>query len=508
MPPPPEHDPRTSSETGEPVSRSDLKEQSVTGGLASLSGQAVIFVLRFGALLVLARLLQPEDFGLMAMAVVVTSFLTLFRDLGLSDATIQRPEISDAQVNTLFWVNVAVGALATVTCAASAPVLAWFYDDPRLIGVVLGLSGGLLISAVRVQPQALLKRRMAFRTIVRVEVVSHTLAVIAAVTAALFGAGYWALVVQYLCMEAAATAGTFWVVRWSPSRPSWSEGAGDLLRFGGDLTGFHLVNYAARNADDILIGRVLGAQALGFYSNAYKLLLAPIRLIRRPVSNVVIPALSRLQDDGEAFRRYVRSALSRLVFISMPIITFTFADAERVVAVLLGPGWDPVVPIFRILAVAALAQSFNVVTGWSYTALGETRRWFRWGVIYSAFITVSFVAGIPWGVHGVAAAYAAATWLILLPGLQYCFAASPLTLMDVWRSIWRPLTASTLSAAAVILGGQAFGGAAWEDSLPGLAVNASAFVISYIGVLWLLPGGPSFLKHTFRLVTSYAFPDR
>ena len=490
------------------VSRSELKQRSVNGGLASLTGQGVIFLLRFGSLLVLARLLAPSDFGLIAMAAAVTSFLTLFQDLGLSDATVQRRRVSRAQVSTLFWVNVGVGIAAMLACAASAPAISWFYGDTRLTSVVVALSVGLLLSGIRVQPRALLRRRMAFRTLVRVEVVAHASAVASAITAGWMGVGYWALVAQYLTMEVVATVGILWMARWAPNKPAWTDGANDLLRFGRDLTGFHLVNYAARNADDILIGRMLGAQVLGFYANAYKLLLAPIRLIRRPISNVVIPALSRLQDDHKAFRHYVRFALSRLVFVSMPIIAFAFAEADRVVWVLLGTGWEPVVPIFRVLAVAALAQSFNVVTGWSYTALGETRRWFQWGLIYSGFITSSFIVGLPWGVQGIAVAYTAATWLILVPSLSYCFSVSPLRLVDVGRSVWRALLASTLSAAGVMLMNQYLPDSLGDEPWVALTLSIVAFTVAYLGLVWLLPGGRAFLIHTIRLVISNATSTR
>jgi PST family polysaccharide transporter len=433
------------------------------------------------------------------MVAAVTSFVQLFKDLGLSMATVQRAEVTGGQVNALFWVNVAVSALATLITALLSPGIAWFYADPRLVPVTLALASGIFLSGLSVQHEALMKRQMRFTAIAVIEVAAVTASVILAIAAAWLGADYWALVVQQLSRVIFATLGAWIACSWRPSRPRWAQGARSMLAFGGHLTGFRLLNYFARNADDILIGRFVGAEALGYYTRAYKLLLAPIELIRNPISNVVIPSLSRLQDKPERFRGYSMRALSIIVFLSMPLITFCFAEADRLVLLALGPQWTEAAAIFRVLAAAAFVQSFNMVTGWSFTSLGQTDRWFKWGILFALLIVTSFIAGLPWGAYGVASGYAIANYLILLPSLWYCFKTSHLRIRDVFSTIWRPAVAS-ISASILTI----WVASLLPNNLPlilHVLLSGVIFSLIYLGGWSLLPNGLSFLNWIRNLAT-------
>lgn len=476
----------------------DLRSRSIKGGVATLGSQAGTFALNFGALVVLARLLTPEDFGLIAMVAAVTSFVRLFKDLGLSTATVQRDTVTGGQVNALFWVNVSVSTAATLLTAAVAPAVAWFYGDPRLVAITIALAAGILLSGLSVQHEALLKRQMRFGTIAIVDVSAVAGSVIAAIVVAWLGADYWALVVQQVSRAGFGALGAWVACSWRPGRPQWAEGARDMLAFGGNLTGFRFVNYFARNADDILIGRFVGAQALGYYTRAYKLLLAPIELIRNPISNVVIPSLSRLQDNPVRFRGYTRRALSMIVFLSMPLITFCFAEADRLVLLALGPQWTESAAIFRVLAAAAFVQSFNMVDGWSFTALGQTGRFFAWGLVSSSVVIASFVAGLPWGAYGVAVAYSIAMYVLLIPGLWFCFRTSPLRLRDVFVAVWRPAVASIVAAALVVGFNQDVNQDGWPP-LVHVALSLAVFGGGYLGLWALLPGGRDYLQRLWSM---------
>ena len=475
----------------------DLRGRSIRGGAATLLSQVGKFVLNVGATMILARILAPEAFGLLAMVVAVTSFVTLFKDLGLSMATVQQAEVSGEQVNALFWINVAVSAGVTLVMGALSPAIAWFYAEPRLVEITLALATGLLVSGFSVQHQALMKRQMRFTALAVVEVAATLGSVLVAVAAAWQDTGYWALVFQQLSRELFITLGSWIACTWRPGRPAWASGLRSMLAFGGNLTGFRLVNYFARNADDILIGRFVGAQGLGYYTKAYKLLLAPIELIRRPISNVVIPSLSRLQDNPERFRSYSMRALSIIVFLSMPLTTFAFAEADRLVLFVLGPQWDQTAQIFRVLAAAAFVQSFNMVTGWSFTALGQTDRWFKWGLFSSSTLVASFVIGINWGAYGVAVAYAASNYLLLVPSFIYCFKTSHLGTSQIFRNVWKPALAS-VAAAGFVLGINHF---ANQGSLliGHLIVSTLGFALAYLGSWAFLPGGTAYLTKMYRL---------
>lgn len=476
---------------------SDLRERSIRGGAATVLSQVSKFLLNLGATMILARILAPEAFGLIAMVAAVTSFVMLFKDLGLSMATVQQAEVSEEQVNALFWINVAVSTGVMVLTAALAPGIAWFYDEPRLVGITVALATGLFASGVSVQHQALMKRQMRFVALAVVEVSATLGSVLVAVGAAWQGAGYWALVFQQLAREVFITLGSWMACSWRPGRPAWASGLRSMLAFGGHLTGFRLVNYFARNADDILIGRFVGAQALGYYTKAYKLLLAPIELIRRPISNVVIPSLSRLQNKPERFRGYSMRALSIIVFLSMPLITFAFAEADRLVLFVLGPQWDETARIFRVLAAAAFVQSFNMVTGWSFTSLGQTDRWFKWGLFSSLVLVISFAIGLAWDAYGVAVSYTIANYLLLLPSFLYCFKTSHLQTTDILRNVWKPALASIAASGSVLVINHYFN---QGGSLIGhLIISMVGFTLAYLGSWMLLPQGPSYLNKMYRL---------
>lgn len=488
---------------------SDLKGRSVRGGAITMGTQGVRFALKMGALVVLARLLTPRAYGLLAMVTAVTSLIEMFKNLGLSMATVQRAEVHHGQINALFWINVLLGIGATTLTAAAAPLVTWFYGEPALTDITIALSGAIFLSSLAVQHQALLQRQMRFAAMAVADIVGLVSGIGAAVATAWLGAGYWALVLMRLVQTAVRTGITWMVCRWRPSRPSFGgEGVRSMLSFGGHLTGFRFLNYFARNADDVLIGRYIGSASLGLYNQAYKLLLAPLRLIRTPVSNVVLPALSRLQNEPTRYRAYTRQALAAITFLCMPIITFLFAEAHRVVLLVLGPQWIESAEIFRILAVVALIQSFNLVNGWSYQSLGQTDRWLHWGIFYSAAIITSFAVGLQWGVQGVAMAYTLINYALLLPSFAYCFKTSMLRISDVFSAVWKPAVAALAAAAAAILLSPTTIANAPAQLAGQLALSGVLFGTVYFLSWLLLPGGRAYLAQLLTLtrhVVSHSF---
>ncbi len=429
----------------------NLRRRSVRGGAVTLSAQGCKFVLGLASTAVLARLLTPDDFGLIAMVLVLTAFVDRFKDMGLAMSTVQRAEINHRQVSTLFWVNVGFGVLITLATMSLAPVVAWFYGDPRLTNVTLVLACAFIFGSLTVQHQALLRRQMRFSALATIEVVSLFLGVTAAVVAAWAEIGYWALVVQQVVTVIATMFAVWLLCGWRPGRPVRHAGVGPMLAFGGHLAGANLLNYVVRNLDNLLIGWRCGAGPLGIYSKAYQLLLLPIQLINSPVSGVAVPILSRLQDKPDQFRATYRKAIQMLVSIGMPIVAFMFVAADGVVLVVLGEQWLETVPIFRMLAPAAFVGTFNVATGWVFISLGQTDRQFRWGLLSTAVMSCGFVVGLHWGPIGVAAACSIVMCGLRLPALIYCFRRAPVGISDLFGALWRPALTSVTAAAGLYL---------------------------------------------------------
>lgn len=428
----------------------NLKKRTIRGGAITLISQILKFSIQTGGTFVLARLLLPEDYGLIGMAAIILNFIELFKDLGLSTATIQRPNINHEQVTNLFWINIALGIGTFGITVALAPAIAWFYDEPRLTSIIFALAAVFILGSLNVQHLALLKRQMLFKQIAIVEIASMSLGFAAAIASAWIGLGYWALVVWRLAQTSVNVVGVWIASPWCPGLPKKHAGIREMLVFGGNISGANIVNYFSRNFDNLLIGKVWGVQALGLYAMAYKLLLLPIQQINAPISNVALPTLSRLQQEPERFSRYYYRAILVLTTVGMPIVGSMFATVDVFIPLLLGPDWADVVPIFRFLAPAAFIGTFNVSMGWAFVSLNRAQEQFKFNIVSSILNVTIFLVSVRWGVTGVAAAYGLTRLPLFFGGLAYCYQNTPLDLVNLLKSISKPFIASTIAAAIVI----------------------------------------------------------
>jgi len=477
----------------------DLKGRSVRGTVAMVLSEGGRFGIRMLGVAVLARLLTPADFGLLAMVATFTRLIQLFRDLGLGTATIQRSEISQAQVSYLFWVNLAAGLASTALTAAFAPIAAWFYGEPDLTGITLVLATGFLFGGVSVQHQALLRRQMKFSALAWIRIAASVGSVAAGIFAALQGAGYWALVAMSLASAVVSAVGLWLLCGWRPGPPRrGDEATRALLAFGGNLTGTRLLAFFARNLDNILIGKIWGGDALGLYSKAYQLLMLPITQFTAPVTGVVVPALSRLQGKPERFRDYYRKAIQAISTLTMPIVVFTFVVADDLVLLILGPQWNDTAVIFRLLAPATFVGTFNGAAGWVWVALNQTDRQLRWGILATPVYIVAFSVGVVWGPEGVAIAFSLTQCALRYAGLAFCYQTNFLGFADLRAAIWRPSVAS-IGAGALLFALPA-SGIVLSRSLPANLVGMlAAYVLAYLAIWLVLPGGRRALTNMLAL---------
>ena len=397
------------------IDRNMILGSSITIG-AQIGKSAVYLI----STVALARALAPEDFGLFAIVTAFTNFLLLFKDLGLSAATIQREEIDQAQISALFWINAISGALLMLLVALCAPILAKLYSDARLCPVTLALSVNLFLSSLTVQHQALLKRQMRFLTLAMIDLLPLAAGTAIAIVAALQGLRYWALVAMSLTSSASAVLVTWIACRWRPSLRPPQTPVREMIRFGGYLTGSNIINYFSRNADNMLIGWYWGAQQLGFYDRAYQLMFLPIYLINTPLSFVAIPLLSRLRKTPESYEEAYLKLLRLTSLLAMPLVIFLLVTADWTISLLLGPQWGETSRIFRWLGLAALVQPLANTTGWLFISQGRTRELMWWNLASSAISLLSIIAGLPWGPLGVAISYSL-SYLMLNAPLLLCF---------------------------------------------------------------------------------------
>jgi O-antigen/teichoic acid export membrane protein len=420
----------------------ELKRHSVRGGLLTLTSQGTQFLLQSVATIVLARLLTPADFGLVAMVSTITGLGQAFADLGLSEATIQRKEITHAQVSTLFWINLAVGLGLTLVTASLAPVLARFYREPRLIYITIVMSLTFLIGGLRVQADALLKRQMRFSLIAIRDITAYVIGVLVAITMALRGLGYWALVALPLTLNFIIMALSWLMINWRPGLPRRGVNASSLVVFGGNVAASYLITSVNRSADNILVGWHLGAAPLGFYSRAYNLLMLPLRQLNGPAGSVAIPAFSRIQGEPERFARYYLGMVNLIVWIAAPLFGFLFVAARPVIVIALGRQWEEAVPVFQILVISALGQLLLDTTTWLLVSRGEGGRLLKLLAVISPIIVLSFAIGLPLGISGVALS-GSLVLICILPGvLRFAFRETTLTLRRLGRALLYPIAVS------------------------------------------------------------------
>ena len=472
-----------------------LGGRATRGAAATFAGQWGRFALQTGSVAVLGRLLTPEDYGLLGMVIAVVAFAELLRDLGLSTATIQRRGLTEEQVNALFWINVAVGGLLTLVVAASSPLLAAFYERPEVQGMTLVVSINFLLGGFVAQHIALLNRNMRLGTVMTIELAALAVASALAITAALLGAGFWALAIREVTLAAARVPMVWWASPWRPGRPARAEGVGGLISFGANLSAFQLMNNLSRNLDNVLLGRFSSAAQLGLYTRAYALLMLPIRQINGPLNRVAVPTLSYLQDQPERFRRYYGTAVSIIAFLALPLFVLLAALSDEVILVVLGAQWTEAAPIFQVLVFAGLAQTIGYSSGWLYTATGHTGRQAVWGLISRPVIIASFAIGLPWGAYGVATAYAVASFLILPFGLWNAMRDTPVDGRDLLHASWRPLLSTVVLYAAAAVTVEAVPAGPF---LRGLVAGAAG-VAAFAAVVWIWPAARAQLLH---LITS------
>jgi len=395
--------------------KTDIKGRTVRGSALTVGSEVAKQVLWIISTIVLARLLSPSDNGLIAMAIVVTGFIDLFKDLGLSAATIQRAQVNHQQASTLFWINIGVSVGLALITAAFAPAVAWFYADARLFEITTVLATGFVLGGLTIQHKALLTRQMRFNILAIIEVSAVTVSTVVGIVAAFAGFGYWSLVLMKLAGAPAEIVATYLVCPWRPGRPRWGKTVRAMLAFGGNLTGYKMVNYLVRNVDNLLIGRIYGPLQLGLYAKAYALLLMPLQRINTPVSTVAIPALSRLVDQPERYRQAYINIQAKVCLVTMPLVAFMVGTANWLVLVLLGPQWVQAGTIFAWLGISGLIEPFSYTTIWLFLTQNRTRQQFYWGIISSTLMVSAIVVGLPWGPLGVATAYSLVSLFIRMP---------------------------------------------------------------------------------------------
>ena len=414
----------------------NLKAHSVRSVGFTVSAQGLKLLFQLISITVLARLLEPSDFGLVAMVAVFTGLAIAFMEGGLSMATIQRPHITHPQVSNLFWINVALGGLLCLLYIVVSPLVAWMYGEKELIGIMSALSLFFLIGGLSVQHEAILKRQMSFRALAIIEVVANFVGVAVAITMAWQGFGYWSLVGQQIATITVMSIMRWQAAHWVPGWLSRDSGTRSLLGFGLNLTGANFVGYFATNITPFGVGLVGGAQPLGLYDRAFKLTSIPSKQLLPPVFNVFQSALARVAEDRQRLRSAIVSLEGKIALVTTFVTTFMVVSADWLVAVLLGDGWGEAVLMFQLLAAFSVVEPISSFTAISLVATGESKALLRWKLVSFFILLTAIVIGSYWGVMGILVAHAISSFFIRMPlFLLYSTRFLPIGILDHVRSL-------------------------------------------------------------------------
>jgi PST family polysaccharide transporter len=458
-----------------------LKDKAISGIYWNGIAQFVHEGLGLLTTLILARLLSPDAFGLLAMVAVFVGFISVFQDLGLGPSIIQEQKFNQENLSSIFWLNLIFSLILFLLALLSAPLVSSFYGEPSIRSIMMVLGLTFPLSSLRMVHGAILARQMMFKKLALIKNISVTMGSATGITFALMGFGVWALVWQGLA-HTLASALLHWVM--VPWRPKWILSYKKVkrqLHFGINLQVGTILNHFTRNADDLLIGKFVGAGALGIYQMAYRLMLWPLQKVSRVVGEVMFPALSSIQDDMELVKSIFLKVTRSIALVTFPMVLGIWVTAPSIVHILLGEKWVGVIPIFQVLCILGVSQSIATNTGWIFLSQGRTDVRLKLQAAFSTLFIISFLIGVKWGAMGVAICYTIAS--LLTTPIQFRVAGRliGMTFTDVVKAVSGVLICAVIMAACVLGLGQILP-SKWPRWL-NLMLQVSFGIIFYVSII-------------------------
>jgi PST family polysaccharide transporter len=396
-----------------------LKSKAIKGGGASLVAEIISFAVRVVSVILLARLLEPRDFGLVTM---VTTFYLLLLGFGLNGFTeyvIQKEGMSQAELSNLFWLHGIINFVLTLCFMAAAPIMAAFYKEPAVKYIAIVMATGIMAQMLSTLHLALLKRRMEFSKVGLITVMARVLSVAIAIGMALGNFRYWAIVGRQLSEIVFMAIGSWILCPWRPGLPKNLKNEYGALRFALRIYGNYTLDYLSRNLDKVLLGRFHGSKVLGYYDRAYHIASMPIDQLANPLSGVGLATLSPLRTDLERYTRYFTKALCLLAFVGVLASLLVSVTGRDLVRIFIGPRWEQAGYVVMAFGPGIGVRILYSTCGWIHLSLGRPERLMRWNLISTAFIAAALFVAAVFGPVWVAWAYSISFYVLLVPALWY-----------------------------------------------------------------------------------------
>jgi PST family polysaccharide transporter len=384
-----------------PLDAEYLRKRSIRGAAVTSAAQVARLFLMLASQILLARLLLPADFGILAMVAPVLGFVTTLADMGAVQSVVQRPHITHRILNSFFWLNFLLTVVLAGVIWGLSPLLAAFYGEPRVMPVATALALLVILTGFSMQQSALLNRTMRFTSLAIVDTAAPMTNIVVSAYFAWHGFGYWALVLGQLASGISSAVLLWTMSTWRPSWPALSAEAVAMLKFGGSITVSNVALYLNSVLDNVIIGFYLGEVALGLYDRAWKLAVMPIGQLMAPINRVAVPTLSRLAEEPERYRRIFLRMMRVLFLVSLPGLAVAVAAADPLILLLFTARWQAAAPVFAWLCAGMLLTPINTAMFWLFLSQGRPKDQMVFGTIAAVINVATYWVGVHWGLVGV-----------------------------------------------------------------------------------------------------------
>ncbi|MEQ9373417.1 MAG: lipopolysaccharide biosynthesis protein [Coleofasciculus chthonoplastes F3-SA18-01] len=429
----------------------NLRQKAVKGvvwsAIQSWGTQAIAFIVFF----VLARLLEPEAFGLVALAGVFLAFIQIFIDQGLSTAIVQRQELEPEHLDTAFWTNLGISLLLTLFGIAAAGVVAELFKEPQLAPILRWLSLSFLFIGLNGVQQAIFERQLAFKALAVRSLVAVVAGGVVGVVMAFLGFGVWSLVGKQLVNGLVGVLALWGASDWRPGFKVSIKHFRELFSFGINLVGIRILSFLSTRGDDFLIGYFLGSVALGYYTVAYRLLQILNELLVTVINKTAIPVFSRIQEEPERLRQALYTATELCSFVACPVFLGISVLAPELIIVIFGEQWIPSIPVMQILMLIGLLYALFYFTDAVIMSVGKSSWSLGVNVVATVANLVAFMLVVRWGIVAVAAAYVIRGYLMSPIRLWLTRKLIHIDLITYFRKFASPLTASMVMVFTLLV---------------------------------------------------------
>ena len=446
---------------------------------SQIASQIISFI--FG--IILARLLVPDDFGLIAMIMVFVALARLLSDIGLGASLIHKKNIQEEHYSTVFWMNLALGLTMSAILFMSSSWLAIFYDRAEIGDIAKLLSASFIIGALSSVPRTRLIKDLKYKQQSIADFFALIVSGAIAISLAANGYSYWALVIHILLRQAISTILIWAIVRWVPKSKFKFAALYELFGFSAAIFSTNLLRYAANNLDKLLLGKFMGGESLGIYDKAHSTMLFPLQNVSRVVGGVMFPSLSLIQEDKRRVKNVYLRTVRSIAFITFPMMVGMFVVAESFTLGVLGEHWMGLIPILKVFCVAGIVTSISTITGSLFQSQGAAALEFKMTIVTVAIRMVGIIVGLKWGAIGVAVGFTISMYINAAIGFVVAGRLVDLSIYDVINKT-APTLLPTIIMAFIVWGVQLL--ADINNDLLLFLIQVFMGVISYVSCVVIL----------------------